>query len=183
MPREGLPLKTVKEPERLGGGSSSEVFGFTPEEGKEYVYKEMKFGPRIFDWYHGETLEEATALMRTAYGVLKRYLGDYLVPTHFLIAKDESGESCIMKIQEKVGGRTVWDLLESGGWRLPSRIKRQTKEISEGVSEAEKDPELVGLAREGKLGFGGSMEEFFGEAGLPSNQIVDKSGHVRVVDW
>jgi len=200
MPREGLPFKTTGEPKRIAVSiSGTEVFGFTPEEGKEYVYKEIRPNSRVFGWYFGETLEETASLMKKASDILERHLGEYIVPAHFMIAENRDGRPCIMVAQEKVKGKTVDALIEE---RLPkglsaaemqdlkeslyqvsSDIIRQRTEIKRRLEEAERDPDLIKLFRAKKLVSWREGGFFTPEVMYRTNQIVDENGHVRIVDW
>ena len=200
MPREGLPLKTTGEPKQREGWSSvSDIFEFTPEEGKEYFYKEVRLNSRSFYQYRGETLERTAALMDKVYKILRRHLGDYLVPTRFLLAENKNGQPSIMMVQEKVKGKTVdsiikeqlpeelssaraWELTQSL-YGVPPDVIRQREEIAKRLERAEKDPELIKLFRDEKLTPECEGKFFTGEVMYRKNQIVDESGHVRVVDW
>jgi hypothetical protein len=200
MPREGLPLKTTGEPKKLAKSQSgTEVFGFTPEEGKEYVYKEIEPRSRIFRWYRGRTLEETASLMQKASDILKRHLGDYVVPAHFIIAENKDGEPCIMVVQEKVRGKTLDAIMDEqlpenltararynlkhGLYGISADALQQRTEITKRLKEAEEDPDLLELFEAGKLVAGRKGEFFSLEAMFWENQIVDEEGRIRVVDW
>lgn len=184
MTRKELPFRTTGETLPLGEGTCTDVFGFTPEKGKEYLYKELRPKARVLKQYRGETLEETAALMRKAYGVLKRHCGDDIVPTHYLIAKNKEGDPCIMLVQERVRGERVYELqrrLRSEKKALPREVQRQIDDIYSRAEEAGKDPELIALVEKGKIYI--PAWGLFGEVRWGKNLIVDKHGRVRVVDW
>ena len=112
--------------------------------------------------------------------ILKRHLGDHIVPTNFLVAENEAGQPCIMIVQEEVEGRKVSDI---PGAHSQKGLYEQLGEILAGAREAGSSHELRKLLDEGKLYLPALTPHFYVDAGHEKNLIVDNSGRVRVVDW
>lgn len=181
MKREGLPLKKTGEPSLLDSGVRSEVFEFTPEPGKEYVYKELRDNTASLWPYQGETLEEVASTMKKAYEILRRYCGDCLVPTHYLVTHNKEGDPCVMVVHEKVSGKELKELKQLYRDRpLPKRIRKQISGICEKAKEAGDDPESHDLYLAGKVTI---PTELFDDIRYERNLIVDEAGKVWVVDW
>jgi len=174
---------------RVGKGLEAEVFGFVPERGKEYVFKEVYKGGYAFETYGGKTLEEKASIMQKVYEVLKRHCGDYVVTTQHLIGRNRVGQPGIMRVQEKVRGDLLEVFLDKHHLLEEDsplgRYDRQREILEEQVREAGCDPEFLELVRDGKVSppKGQAAEDFFKEVFYVENIIVDSGGNIRVIDW
>lgn len=167
--RKELPLKHIEEPKKLTEGSTSEVFEFKPEKGKEYVFKEIRERSWLKENYPEETLEKKASAMKKVYDVFREYYGNKIVKTNYIVAKNKEGRPCIMVVQEKVKG-TRLDKLSPNNPRCQKAWKQLAK-INEMIPSVEKDPRLANL----KVG---SYEIV-----CSINVFVDKKGNITIVDW
>lgn len=172
--REELPLKHIEEPEKFDGGCESEVFKFKPEKGKEYVYKEVHDALG----YKKRPLEEMAYAMKKVYDFIKKYYGDMVVDTHFIVAKNKKGIPCAMKVQEKIKGARLWDLgsddyRHDKAWEQVKKIKENLSKVKYEIAE---DLSLKNYL-ENDPGY------LVGDINNPSNIIVDKKGDIKIIDW
>jgi hypothetical protein len=177
--REGLPFKNINEPTKIDVESKeSDVFEFQVEGNKDMVYKELRntdidYWKKVYE--DVESLENLASALKQTYEVLKEYLGDNLVDTHFVIANNRNNEPTILKVQAKINGKRIVDLEPE---EITQDIIDQQESIWARVQEAEDDQRLD------KLKFHVEYAQYrLGEATLKENQIINESGSVKVIDW
>lgn len=121
----GEPKHISGVPEDGPGLKESMVYEYTTGEGKKYIRKQVKdnkpremVGGKLYYRDDGsfiaESLEDLAQQKKRFYEILKKYLGDYLVDTHYVIAADNNGEPQINIVQEKVSGMPLFTHEEHG---------------------------------------------------------------------
>lgn len=167
----GKPGEFYGDLRRLHGeGKSSDVFTFSGEDGKAYVYKELRPDSWVMKRLDrlNLSLPEKQATIQLLYDVYRAYLQDYLVETSFVTSQNEKGEACVVAIQPKIEGKLLKDSPRS------EIIQEQLAEIDTLVNEAESDPHYAQLP---------PTMQGVKDYREPTNIIVTPEQNLRIIDW
>lgn len=185
MLNKELPLKTTKDIDKYFSreGTCADVFEFKPENGKKYVYKEVREKSRSIKKTPGETLEEKVSFAKMIYDILIEYFGDRIAKTFFIIANNRFNEKCMMIIQEKINGVAWGDM--NRNHKFYEKALGQTKEIEKIIERAENDSRIEKIRHKFRASHNeiylGSLR--FGDILYDENIVVDKEGNVKIIDW
>jgi len=166
-----LPLTKVTRITPLASnGTSSDVFSVDLRlKGnlKDYVWKEVREDSWLLDVYEGRNLEQKAAQMQRVYKLYKRYLGDHLAMTHFIVAKNKRNIPTIVAIQKKVVGRP---------FALNEKTQSKSKEIVRIFGQIRCDPEFQALPEK--------VRRSAYDCGVgDENLIINENDDLVIVDW
>src|SRR3990167_6976145 len=103
------PFKYEVSPEIEAQGDYSDLHSF--EGNDKYVVKEMRNIHDFEDWQQKPIQEfgvrEAAKEVGEGLSVLKKYLGDYLVPTMVVLGKGDENKESLYIVQERVLGESL----------------------------------------------------------------------------
>ncbi|OGM30969.1 hypothetical protein A2630_04770 [Candidatus Woesebacteria bacterium RIFCSPHIGHO2_01_FULL_44_10] len=151
--------------------SEFEVWQFKSH-GEEYVYKIMK-GRRQKEL---GTAHSAATQKKQLYEQLKKYFGDYLLGSHFIIGMDNNGKEKLVIIQPKFQGRIVRMDQFGKADSETSKVSRQVDKLVKKLSQAANDPQLTN--------FPGFVKDVDGnEMFSLGNMLASADGTVRIIDW
>ncbi|GEM_PF-4384006 len=170
----GRPLEEADRSKPNQEKGESDVYEFESEEGKLMIRKVIResIGKKK------EELEKMSAKLEAQFRLLKKYLGDRVVSTEYVILVLNDGSNALSVVQEKVIGTRFDKMRAQAGSELAKKFIDENVEVSLGVRDAQRDQETKDLFD--KVPRAGGA---FNNATLNVNQIWTPEGKLVIIDW
>lgn len=181
-----LPFKIIGGPTKLPSqGKSSDAYEFISENGKKYIYKEMKtdFSTR-WDHYPGSTLPEKAHFLNDYHKYASELIGgDMVVSTYYIIVENAKGEKCLMEVQEKVEGVHPYQLGPDDP-RI-TKVDEQFEKIKRALTSrrvgSPNHPDLPEIVKVFQAKYP-NTELMLLDALSGNNLLVDSEGNLKIID-
>ena len=144
-----LPSKSLELLPHQGHQNVS--YGFE-NDGKKYVYKELRQDSTDFSVLGPDPVKVAKA-SNLYYSLIRKHLGEQIVDTQYLVAKDGRGKSTVVVIQPKIEGKSLLKIVQDGDGHDAVAMNNVVMEFDEKLRKVLDDPDFKSKFNQTEQGY------------------------------